>query len=101
MGEEFFIEFLPELEKVRNNMEKKNGNFKKSQIQTDNEMPSDIVYNGMHEKDEVQVNNNVTDKNFEQKREERLEDGFKKYLDLNSGAHKSSSKKMIVGQINR
>lgn len=95
--EEFFTEFLPELEKVRKNIEKrreKEGGegFKKSQIKTDNEMPSDIVYNGMHEKDEIQVNNNVADKNFEQKREERLEDGFKKYLDLNSGAHTSSSK---------
>ena len=95
--EEFFTEFLPELEKVRKNIEKrreKEGGegFKKSQIKTDNEMPSDIVYNGMHEKDEIQVNNNVADRNFEQKREERLEDGFKKYLDLNSGAHTSSSK---------
>ena len=82
--QEFFEEFLPEIEKVRKNVEK----LKKNQIKTDMEMPSDIVYNGMHEKDEVAPSTTLADKNIEQKKEERLEESFKNYLNLNASSSK-------------
>ena len=82
--QEFFKEFLPEIEKVRKNVEK----LKKNQIKTDMEMPSDIVYNGMHEKDEVAPSTTLADKNIEQKKEERLEESFKNYLNLNASSSK-------------
>ena len=47
-------------------------------------MPSDIVYNGMHEKDDVKLSQTLADKNIDQKREERLDESFKNYLNLNS-----------------
>ena len=82
--EEFFDEFLPELEKMRQKLNDEKNKFKKAQIKTDTEMPSDIVYNGMHEKDDVKLGQTLADKNIDQKREERLDESFKNYLNLNS-----------------